>query len=278
MSKILKNTTGSNIELISIGLTVPANSQIIVDQTDYDLVATSDSLLEIAPLLISGDIIINDGVSDLSGSNGLSLLQGNLTTITDNLIDNDRIKVDIGAALVEGPQGPQGDPGQSGFGVYAFANVSSSGTISKGRGISVVKTGTGTYQYTFSTPTPDSDYIVSAGFENLGTNTDTNWFVDSKTINGFILTTGIGDNSTTVDTLADTNHNVTILGDAGPQGITSAYESWLNVGNTGSEQDFLNSLKIDSLKISSNDQSTSSFLESKFISSNNKKVKISWGV
>jgi len=215
----------------------------------------------------SGDNLIVDFKADLAALevsvlNGLISAHDGKPSIDDptefQLVDDDgnaigsvddnglkRIAFDFGSGVVTGPQGEKGEDGEAGpagFGVYAFANVSSAGAISKGRGLSISKTSTGTYEYSFTTPTPDANYIVSAGFENLGTNTDTNWFVNSKTINGFILTTGIGDNGTGPDTLADTNHNVTILGDAGPQGITSAYEAWLNVGNSGTEADFIATL------------------------------------
>ena len=243
MIKILKNQTGSIINL-DIGISIPASGQTILNPQDYDEAADSDDLVvEIG----AGNIIVNDGNIDLSKADGIRLVQGGFTNkiqLDNDLLDTNRIKVNLDNVLTgpAGPAGADGAPGPSGFGVYAFANVTSTGTISKGRGLTLNKTGTGTYQYTFTTPTPDANYIVSAGFENLGTNTDTNWFVNSKTTNGFILTTGIGDNGTTVDTLSDTNHNVTVLGDAGPQGITSAYDSWLDIGNIGTEADFLATL------------------------------------
>jgi hypothetical protein len=155
-----------------------------------------------------------------------------------NLLDENSDIVPI----LSGPPGQDGAVGASGFGIYAFSNTQDDGTILKGRGLTINKTGTGTYEYSFTTPTPDSNYIVTASFFNIGTNTDTNYFVDNKTVNGFTLTMGVGDNGTSPDTLSDFNHSVVVLGDAGPQGITSAYEAWLNVGNTGTEQDFLNTI------------------------------------
>mgnify|MGYP001571210172 FL=1 len=150
--------------------------------------------------------------------------------------------VDVGLGTLVGAQGPQGDTGANGFGIYAFSNTSSNGTVLKARGLTVSKTATGTYQYSFTTATPDANYIPTASFFNLGTNTDTNYFIDNKTVNGFTLTTGTGDNGSSVDTLTDLNHGVTVLGDASPQGITSAYEAWLSLGNTGTEQDFIDTL------------------------------------
>lgn len=242
MSKILKNTTNADIELIILGRTIPANDQLIVDNNDFQTLGLPESILELAPLLSSGSIVANDGALDLSPELGLALIQTSYVKIADNVVDTDRIKIDVGEAALIGPAGAQGPAGPSGFGIYAFSNTQLDGTILKGRGVTVNKTGTGTYQYSFTTPTPDNNYIVTASFFNLGTNTDTNYFVDNKTTNGFTLTMGIGDNGTAVDTLTDFNHSVTILGDAGPQGITSAYEAWLSVGNVGTEQDFLNTI------------------------------------
>jgi hypothetical protein len=263
MSKILKNTTGTDIEL-DIGLLVPANSSITINPADFDEAASSDNIIE---FIGNGNIIVNDGSKDLSKADGSRLIQG-IFPSTVGII---------------GPAGSDGEPGPSGFGVYAFSNTQADGTILKGRGVTINKTGTGTYQYGFTTTTPDTNYIVTASFFNIGTNTDTNYFVDNKTINGFTLTMGVGDNGTTPDTLQDFNHSVVILGDAGPQGITSAYEAWLNVGNTGTEQDFLDTLVStvpgpqgpqgpagdSQIRVSPND-STIGFIEDKFVAENNK--------
>jgi len=192
----------------------------------------------------SGDLIVNDGLNDLSTVEGLNWLnQFETDSIQQSLIENDRIKVDItGDATLIGPQGPQGDPGPSGFGVYAFSKTDANGTILKARGLTVTKAGTGSYNYTFTTPTHDANYAVQGTIFNLPTNTDTNVFVNNPTVNGFNITIGQGDNGTDLDTLMDEIHSIVVLGDAGPQGITSAYEAWLNIGNTGTEQDFIDTL------------------------------------
>jgi hypothetical protein len=234
--KLQNEIRASSITIALVGVTQGGDSLTIEFKTDL-------SGAEEAEL----DNLINahDGNPGLDDPQKFQIVGPN-REIAD-VFDNNGTNV-IGIKLddvVTGPQGPQGDAGPSGFGVYAFSNTTSAGVISKGRGLTINKTGTGTYEYSFTTPTPDANYIVSAGFENLGTNTDTNWFVDSKTVNGFTLTTGIGDNGTSPDTLADTNHSVIIMGDAGPQGITSAYESWIDVGNVGTEQDFLDTIKGD---------------------------------
>lgn len=236
--KRLKNNSGADKFILT---------RTVTDQAYY-YVPTNlwVQLLEDVDLLddvSNGLIIVNDGANDLSAVDGLNWLnEFESGGVPSNLILNDRIKIDVGSAAVMGPKGDQGDPGPAGFGIYAFANSTSAGIITKGRGITINRTGVGTYDYTFTTPTPDVNYIVVPNFENLGTNTDTNAFVNNKTVNGFTLTTGVGDNGTSPDTLTDLNHNVAILGDAGPDGFTNLYDIWLSLGNTGSQQDFLDTL------------------------------------
>jgi len=64
--KILKNTTLVDIELRQIGQTIPAESQSTINIEDYIILASNDSVAEIDPLIVSGDIIINDGTNDLN--------------------------------------------------------------------------------------------------------------------------------------------------------------------------------------------------------------------
>jgi len=73
MSKTLKNTTGSPIVFKSIALTIPAAGQEIITIEEYLYLGSTASLAEISPLIISGDIVINDGVDDITVANGFSL-------------------------------------------------------------------------------------------------------------------------------------------------------------------------------------------------------------
>lgn len=73
MAKILKNTTVSDIELKEIGLTVPGSGQITVDTTGYLLLAQDTSITELTALINVGDIVVNDGVQDLTVTNGIDL-------------------------------------------------------------------------------------------------------------------------------------------------------------------------------------------------------------
>jgi hypothetical protein len=152
----------------------------------------------------------------------------------------------------QGPQGPKGDDGtpggppgpqgENGYGVFAFSKTSSAGSILDARGFSsVTLVTTGTYDYVFSTASDNADYVVSAShFNELN---DTNIFISNNTVNGFRVTIGDGDNGGTPDILKNVEHSVTVINASGGlQGISSAYESWLNIGNVGTEGDFINSL------------------------------------
>lgn len=66
MSKILKNTTLSDIEIPSMGVTVPASGELVIESTDYLLLGLDDTVTFLNPLISSGDIVINDGTTDLS--------------------------------------------------------------------------------------------------------------------------------------------------------------------------------------------------------------------
>lgn len=73
MIKIFKNTTLSDIELQEIGITVLASSQYTLNTEEYAKSAGIDSITEISPYITSGDIVINDGVDDITVANGFIL-------------------------------------------------------------------------------------------------------------------------------------------------------------------------------------------------------------
>ena len=74
--KILKNTTMSVIILEQVGLTIPASSQIIIEPSDYLLLANEAIIgTEIETLIQSGDIVVNDGVTDLSADRGFDYIK-----------------------------------------------------------------------------------------------------------------------------------------------------------------------------------------------------------
>ena len=103
MSKIVKNTTGSDIVISDTGVTVLASNQYTIPANDYLLWAASDDVItEIG----SGDIVVNDGSVDLGISDGTDLIKGifqkqRIIGSTDStLIGNigDRLKVTSSAA------------------------------------------------------------------------------------------------------------------------------------------------------------------------------------
>ena len=134
-----------------------------------------------------------------------------------------------------------GATGPAGFGIYATARTAADGTILSSVGLSVFKISTGTYLYTLTDPYTDGNYSLSA--QVIDTVTDTNAMFSGISATEFVLTTGEGDNSADPDVLVDVEHSVTVFGVSGPSGTTSAYETWLAVGNVGTEQDFLDSIE-----------------------------------
>jgi hypothetical protein len=237
--KRLKNNSGSDKFIIT--RTVPDQEYYLVPINLWVEVLDDQDILDD---INSGDIVVNDGVNDLNIVDGINWLnQFETDSIQQSLIENDRIKVDItGDAALIGPQGPAGDAGAAGFGIYAFAKTQALGTLDKVRGLTLIKGNTGEYLYSFTTPTPDTFYSPVVALENVPNSTDTNAFITNKTVNGFTVTIGVGDNGTAPDTPLNVDHTISILGEAGPQGITSAYEAWLSLGNVGTEQDFLDTL------------------------------------
>ena len=160
---------------------------------------------------------------------------GDLAIDADN---GDLYEKDTGTWTASSLIGPEGPPG---FGLGAYARTSSAGSIIEARGLTVTRTANGRYEYLFTQPAADTNYVVIG--QPIGTVTDTNIQIPAANIavGGFRLEIGVGDNSSTQDILTDREHTVIVLGDGiqGPGGITSAYESWLNSGNTGTEADFI---------------------------------------
>jgi len=72
MAKILKNSTGLDIDIKDTGITVPALGQYTIQDEDYTLWSFSD---DIQTTISSGDIIINDGVNDLSITDGSNYIK-----------------------------------------------------------------------------------------------------------------------------------------------------------------------------------------------------------
>jgi len=73
MSKILKNTTISDIELDELGVTVPASGQYTLNTEDHSRLGNTDSITEITTHINSGDIVVNDSIDDITVANGFTL-------------------------------------------------------------------------------------------------------------------------------------------------------------------------------------------------------------
>lgn len=73
--KILKNTTGLDIFLKFPGVEIPAGGQITINVEEYLDFAANDAILEITPLINSGDIVVNNGTVDYSAADGIRFLE-----------------------------------------------------------------------------------------------------------------------------------------------------------------------------------------------------------
>lgn len=74
MSKVLKNTTVSDIFVSSMGISLPASSSTTIEVSDYILLATADVVTELTTYINSGDIVVNDGVVDLEAADGITYI------------------------------------------------------------------------------------------------------------------------------------------------------------------------------------------------------------
>ena len=76
MAKILKNTTTTPIDLDVLGLPqIPANGQLTIQEYDYLALSFEDSINFLDPLMTAGTIIVNDGVVDLTASEGREFIR-----------------------------------------------------------------------------------------------------------------------------------------------------------------------------------------------------------
>ena len=73
MSKFLKNTTVTDIDLKNTGDRVEASTTFEIDPTKYIYYAKPEAITELTSYINSGDIIVADNVQDLTVANGVSL-------------------------------------------------------------------------------------------------------------------------------------------------------------------------------------------------------------
>jgi hypothetical protein len=96
IQKIIKNTTNANIFINEAGVRIPANGQHIIDPTVYYLWAKQETQAELASYTSAGDIIINNGLIDLSASDGLRfLLHPERITVQETGVDITRVVTTI---------------------------------------------------------------------------------------------------------------------------------------------------------------------------------------
>lgn len=73
--KILKNNTISDIVLKTVGYTILASDNYTIEVSEFRFWATPDVITEITPFINSGDITVNDGINDLSATDGIRYLK-----------------------------------------------------------------------------------------------------------------------------------------------------------------------------------------------------------
>jgi hypothetical protein len=73
MAKIIKNTTNATIFISEIGTNIAANSSLTIDPSVYYIWAKPEMLAEISSKIDSGQLVVNDGVLDLTVANNISL-------------------------------------------------------------------------------------------------------------------------------------------------------------------------------------------------------------
>ena len=142
-------------------------------------------------------------------------------------------------AQAPGKPGATGATGIQGYGVYASARTEADGTPIPvfPAGLTVVYSGTGIYTYTLTQPYVSGNYTVFATVVDQGEDYDANVF--NITNSGFQVRVFDGD----ANANRNAEHTVLVIGADGPTGSGSAYQSWVNVGNVGSEADFVTQLE-----------------------------------
>jgi len=110
MSKIIKNTTGLDIDLDSVGLTIAALSSYNVEIDEYTLWASEPVIAEVSPLITSGDLVVNDGLYDLVAFDGINYLKYpdfafNIRFLSDPERLNGFVSKDVQRAIEEAKTG-----------------------------------------------------------------------------------------------------------------------------------------------------------------------------
>lgn len=96
MSKILKNTTASDIFVADVGINISANSDYTIPYTDSLLWASSSNAVT---YIGNGDIVVNDGTNDLSITDGIDLIKGIFPKEVGIIYEGNKAIVDETGAL-----------------------------------------------------------------------------------------------------------------------------------------------------------------------------------
>ncbi|MDW5289143.1 hypothetical protein [Formosa sp. PL04] len=224
------------------------NQFTYIDENGDVQIINNDNLETITTLVDNGDGTItyfnenNDEVTiDLtqgsSGEDGANGIDGvGISSTTDNGDGTFTIVYTDGSTFTTsdftGPQGAQGVAGAQGpEGAVGATGVGISSTVNNGDG-------TFTITYTDGSTFVTSDFNGTAGVDGINGTNGTDGVGIASTVNN-------GDGTFTI-TYTDGSTFVTsdFNGTAGVDGTNgeSAYQEWLDAGNTGSEQDFLDSL------------------------------------
>ena len=74
---IFKNTTGTDIGYKEFSIFIPASGQVEITPSEYPNLNNPEAITEMTADINSGDLVVNDGVNDLSASDGLRLISYN---------------------------------------------------------------------------------------------------------------------------------------------------------------------------------------------------------
>lgn len=134
-----------------------------------------------------------------------------------------------GPAGADGTIGADGADGPPGFGVFAWADVvGTTGALTDGLGLTVVRNAAGSYTYSFTDNPPTASYAVFVQGYDVALD-DFNTFVSNRTTGGFDVDMGVGDNGATPDVPGDADHTVIVVRSTGlPAGSNT-----INVNSDG---------------------------------------------
>jgi hypothetical protein len=110
MAKILENTTGSDITVVSSGASVPAGGTYDIQEAEYLIWATDEVVTEITADINAGNLVLNDGNNNLSAADALFFLRYpdsafNIRFLSDPERVNGFVSKDVQRAIEEAKTG-----------------------------------------------------------------------------------------------------------------------------------------------------------------------------